>query len=146
MWGGGALSADLSPIEHLWHELCRRVYHRQNIPEALQDMRNALVHECNNTPTRLYPTIDWFYASERRSCDCWQRWSHRSLNSQTIILRDNFCLSMMCSDNDVEKLCWYCLICYTHMILNYTIFVDCFLYVKNIEQNTLVSFLLLTSI
>ena len=28
------------------------------------------------------------------------------LNSeQTSILRDNFCLSMICSDNDVEKLC-----------------------------------------
>jgi hypothetical protein len=39
-------------------------------------------------------------------------------------LRDNFCLSTMCSDNDVEKFCWYCLICYAHMNLNYTIFVD----------------------
>ena len=36
-------------------------------------------------------------------------------------------------------------ICYTHMNLNYTIFVD-FSYVKNIEHQTLVSFLLLTSI
>ena len=32
------------------------------------------------------------------------------------------------------------------MNLNYTIFVDFFLYVKNIEHQTLVSFLLLTSI
>ena len=37
---------------------------------------------------------------------------------------DSFSLSMICSDNDVEKCCWYCLICYAHMNLNYTIFVD----------------------
>jgi hypothetical protein len=33
---------------------------------------------------------------------------------------------MVCSDNDVEKLCWYCLIFYAHMNLNYTIFGDFF--------------------
>ena len=53
---------------------------------------------------------------------------------------------MICSDNDVDKFCWYCLICYAHMNLNYTIFVDFFLYVKNIKHQTLVSFLWLTSI
>jgi hypothetical protein len=37
-----------------------------------------------------------------------------------------FCLSMICSNNDVEKFCWFCLICYDHMNLNYTIFVDFF--------------------
>jgi hypothetical protein len=45
---------------------------------------------------------------------------------QTSILYDNFCLSMICSDNDVEKFWWYCLICFGHMNLNYTIFVDFF--------------------
>ena len=34
----------LSPIEHLWDELGRRVYHRQNPPETLQK------HEENNIP------------------------------------------------------------------------------------------------
>jgi hypothetical protein len=42
---------------------------------------------------------------------------------------------MICSDNDVEKLCRYSLICYSHMNPNYTIFVDFFLCVKNIEQS-----------
>jgi hypothetical protein len=51
-------------------------------------------------------------------------------------------LAMICSDNDVDKFCWYCLICYAHMNLNYTIFADFFLYVKHIEHQTLVSFLL----
>jgi hypothetical protein len=45
---------------------------------------------------------------------------------QTSILHNNFCLSMICSDNDVEKFCWYCLICYAHINLNYTIFVNFF--------------------
>jgi hypothetical protein len=45
---------------------------------------------------------------------------------QTSILHDNFCLSMICSDNDIEKCCWYCLICYAHMNLNYTIFFNLF--------------------
>jgi transposase len=40
----------LSPIEHLWDELGRRVRHRQNPPETLQELHDALVHECNNIP------------------------------------------------------------------------------------------------
>ena len=50
----------------------------------------------------------------------------RYWTSQTSILHDNFSLFMICSDNDVEKFCWYCLICYAHMNLNYTIFIDLF--------------------
>ena len=67
----------------------------------------------------------------------------RYWTSQTSIQHDNFCLSMICSVDDVKKFCWYC---YAHMNLNYTIFVDFFLYVKTFEHQTLVSFLLLTSI
>ena len=43
-----ALSPDLSPIEHLWDELGRRVRHRQHPPETLQELRDALVNEWNN--------------------------------------------------------------------------------------------------
>ena len=60
-------------------------------------------------PTSIYPTIDWFYASEMRSCRCCKRWSRMLLNSQTSILHDNICLSIICSDNDVEKFCWIAL-------------------------------------
>ena len=35
------LSADLSPIEHLWDELGRRVRHHQNPPETLQELCDA---------------------------------------------------------------------------------------------------------
>jgi hypothetical protein len=34
--------------------------------------------------TRLYPMIDWFYASEMRSCRSCQRWSHTFLNSANL--------------------------------------------------------------
>ena len=45
-----ALSPDMSPIEHLWDELGRRVRHRQNPPEILQELGDALVHERNSIP------------------------------------------------------------------------------------------------
>jgi hypothetical protein len=43
-----ALSPDLSLIEHLLDELGRRVRHRQNPPETLQGLHEALVREWNN--------------------------------------------------------------------------------------------------
>jgi hypothetical protein len=92
-------------------------------------------------PTSLYPTIEWFYTSEMRSCRCCKRWSHALLNStnlhsawQFLSVHDLFC------DNDVEKFCLYCLICYAHMNLNYTIFVDFFSLCKHIEHQTLYRF------
>jgi hypothetical protein len=50
-----------------------------NPPETLQELRDALVYEWGQHPTSLYPTIDWFYASEMRSCCYCKRLSHTSL-------------------------------------------------------------------
>jgi hypothetical protein len=51
--------------------------------------------------------------------------SHNPLSKDRLVLWvGDAKLSMICSDNDVEKFCWYCLICYAHMNLNYTHFVD----------------------
>jgi hypothetical protein len=61
-----ALSPDLSPIEHLWDELGRRVFHRQNPPETLQELHDALVHECNNIPQAF---IQRLIGSMRRKCE-----------------------------------------------------------------------------
>jgi hypothetical protein len=58
-----ALSPDLSPIANLWDELDRRVRHRQNLPETLHELRDALVHEWNNTPQAF---IQRFIGSMRR--------------------------------------------------------------------------------
>ena len=61
-----ALSPDLSPIEHLWDELGRRVRHRQNPPETLQELGDALVHEWNNIPQAF---IQRLIGSMRRRCE-----------------------------------------------------------------------------
>jgi hypothetical protein len=76
------------------------------------------VHECNNIPEAF---IQRLIGSMRRRCEAVvaARGSPtRYWTPQTFILHDNFCLSMICSDNDVEKFCWYCRICYSHMNLN----------------------------
>jgi transposase len=61
-----ALSPDLSLIEHLLDELGRRVRHRQNPPETLQWLRDALVHEWNNIPSTF---IQRLIDSMRRRCE-----------------------------------------------------------------------------
>jgi hypothetical protein len=48
-----AISPDLLPFEHLWDELGRRVRHRQNPTETLQELRDAPVHQWNNIPQSL---------------------------------------------------------------------------------------------
>jgi transposase len=45
-----ALSPVLNPIEHLWDELGRRVRNGLNPPETLDELRRALIQECNNIP------------------------------------------------------------------------------------------------
>jgi hypothetical protein len=61
-----ALSPDLSPIEYIWDELGRRVRHRQNQPETLQELRDVLVHEWNNIP---HSFIQRLIGSMRRRCE-----------------------------------------------------------------------------
>ena len=61
-----ALSPDLSPIEHLWDELGRHVRHRQIPPETLHELRDALVHECNNITQTV---IQRLIGSRRRRCE-----------------------------------------------------------------------------
>ena len=56
--------------------------------------------------------------SMRRRCEAIvaARGGHiRYWTPQTSILHHNFCLFMICSDNDVETFRWYCLICFAHM-------------------------------
>ena len=45
-------SPDLTPIEHMWGELDRRVRKRRNPPATLAQLRNALIDEWNNIPMR----------------------------------------------------------------------------------------------
>jgi transposase len=57
-----ALSPDLSPIEHLWDELGRRVRNGLNPPETLDELRRALIQEWNNIPQAF------IIGSMRRRC------------------------------------------------------------------------------
>jgi transposase len=43
-----AFSPDLSPIEHLWDELDRRVRRRDNPPSSIPELEQALLQEWNN--------------------------------------------------------------------------------------------------
>ena len=61
-----ALSPDLSPFEHLWDQLGRRVRERDNPPETLQGLRLALTEEWNNIPQANIRTL---IGSMRRRCD-----------------------------------------------------------------------------
>jgi len=58
-----ALSPDLSPIEHLWDNLDRRLRRRNPQPESLAQVRAALLEEWNNIPQA---EIQHLIASMRR--------------------------------------------------------------------------------
>ena len=45
-------SPDLTPVEHMWDELDRRVRKRRNPLATLAQLRNALIDEWNNIPMR----------------------------------------------------------------------------------------------
>ena len=115
----------MSTIEHVWDELGRCVHHRQNPPETLQELCDALVPEWNNIPQafiqQLIGSMRWRFKAVVAA----RGGQIRYWTPQTSILHDNFCLSIICSDNDVDnKFCWYCIICYAYMNLNYTIFAN----------------------
>ena len=96
-----ALSPDLSPIELLWDELGRGFRHRQMPPETVQKLHDTLVHEWNNIPQAFIQRLIGSICRRCESlCRCCKRWSHTLLNLHTAC---NFCRSMICSDNDVEK-------------------------------------------
>lgn len=60
-----AVSPDLSPIEHIWDELERRLRRRQNPPENHHQLAQALQEEWNNMPQQR---IQRLIGSMRRRC------------------------------------------------------------------------------
>lgn len=56
---------DMSPIEHLWDVLDRRVRDRVPVPENVRQLRGALQEEWDNIPQA---TIDNLILSMRRRC------------------------------------------------------------------------------
>lgn len=60
------LSPDMSPIEHVWDELGRRVYARNPPPQTIQQLQQALIAEWNNLPQQR---ISNKILSMRRRCN-----------------------------------------------------------------------------
>lgn len=50
-------SPDCNPIEHLWDELGRRLRRRQNQPNNVRDLANALIDEWRRIPRRVYRNL-----------------------------------------------------------------------------------------
>ena len=60
-----AMSADMSPIGHVWDELCRRVRNRVPPPANVAQLSQMLIQEWNNIPQlRIQNVIQ----SVRRRC------------------------------------------------------------------------------
>jgi hypothetical protein len=74
-----ALSSDLSPIEHLWDELGRRVRNGLNPPETLDELRRALIQEWNNIPLAVIRNLIGSNASYMTSSDTCKGRTHTLL-------------------------------------------------------------------
>ena len=72
-------SPDLSPIEHLWDELDRRVRRRRNTPNTLGQLRTALLEERENIPNEKDQRTGELYAKENQGGDKCERGTHQIL-------------------------------------------------------------------
>ncbi len=61
----GQHSPDMSPIEHVWDALDRRIRQCVQVPANIQQLRTAIEEECTNIPQ---PTINNLINSTRRRC------------------------------------------------------------------------------
>jgi len=59
------MSPDMSPIEHLWDELKRRVYARAQPPTYVNQLREAVIEKLENLPQQLISNL---VRSMRRRC------------------------------------------------------------------------------
>ncbi|ROI36354.1 Transposable element Tc1 transposase [Anabarilius grahami] len=60
-----AYSPDMSPIEHVWDALDRRIQQRVTVPANIQQLRTAIEEEWTNIPQA---TINNLINSMRRRC------------------------------------------------------------------------------
>jgi hypothetical protein len=102
-----------------YHRIC----HQLNIYWMRQKLSCSM--EVCGVQKRVSPPLAATTASHLRRIEPINRWI-KACWMLFYSCTSGSCLSMICSDNDVEQFCWYCLSCYAHMNLNYTIFVDLF--------------------
>ena len=72
-------SPDLSPVEHLWDDLDRRVRRRRNTPNTLGQLRTALLEEWENIPIKKDQRIGELHAKENQGGDKCERGTHQIL-------------------------------------------------------------------
>ena len=60
-----SLSPDMSPIDHVWDELVRRISARRQPPRNVNELTNALINEWNNIPQQVMANL---VLSMRRRC------------------------------------------------------------------------------
>jgi len=137
-----ALSPDLSPIEHIWDEFGKRVRHRKHY-------RSWVTHLCTSGTTFHKPlSNDWLVLcvgdaklSLLQEVFTHVTEFHKPPYCMTISVCPRFVLIMML--RNFVDIALFVMPIWIWIIRFFSI---SFLYVKNIEHQTLVSFLLLTSI
>ena len=60
-----SLSLEMSPIEHAWDELARRISDRRQSPRNVNELTKALINEWNNIPQQVMANL---ILSMRWSC------------------------------------------------------------------------------
>ncbi len=65
VWARPAYSPEMSPIEHVWDALDRRIRQRVPVPANIQQLCTAIEEECTNIPQA---TINNLINSMRRRC------------------------------------------------------------------------------
>jgi hypothetical protein len=62
-------SPDLSPIDHMWDEMDRRVRGRRNAPATLDQLRATFLVEWDNIPNEKDKCSDELHAQENQGCN-----------------------------------------------------------------------------
>ena len=93
------MSADMSPIEHAWDELGRRVRNRVPPPANVAQLSQMLIQEWNNIPQLRIQNFFSVNGSSLSSVHTGERWSKRDILNQTYNTTRkwlDFCMNMWC--------------------------------------------------
>ena len=128
-----------------YHRICHQLnIYGMNSADLFATVKIHRKHLCKcGTASHKHLSNDWLvlWVGDAKLSLLQKVVTHVAEISQTSLLHDTFCLSMICSDNDIEIL-WIFPYLFLHMNLNYTIFVDFFLYAKQywVSNPCIVSF------
>ena len=83
-----AVSPDLSPIEHVWDEMERRVRAQPQQPENLDELRRALLTVWQHIPkTLVFPgSSGQLHEAQMHSCNQCPWWTHRVMTIVNLVI------------------------------------------------------------